>query len=86
VDLLCALLSAYYVALFARIILSWFPIRPGGAMAQVFSILYAVTEPVLGPVRRAVPPIGPGIDVSPIIVIFGLQILAQVLFRCSLGF
>jgi YggT family protein len=83
---LCALLNLYLIALFGRIILSWFPIHPGGVMAQVFSVLYTITEPVLGPVRRAIPPIGPGIDVSPIIVIFGLQILAQVLLGCSLGF
>jgi YggT family protein len=83
--LLCALLQAYFFALFARIILSWFPIQPGGVMAQVFSFLYTITEPVLGPVRRIVPPIGGGIDISPIIVFIGIQVLASVLFRCSLG-
>jgi len=44
----------------------------------VFSFLYTITEPLLGPVRRAIPPLrmgGMGIDLSPIIVIFGLQIL-----------
>jgi len=44
-----------------------------------------VTEPVLGPVRRAIPPIGMGgmgFDLSPIIVIFGVQILERVVFGC----
>jgi YggT family protein len=84
--LLCGLLNVYLIALFGRIILSWFPIRPGGAMAQVFSFLYTITEPVLGPVRRAIPPIGPGIDLSPIIVIFGFEIIAGSIFGCHLAF
>jgi len=83
--LVCSLLNLYLILLFARIILSWFPVSPGGAMAQIFSFLYTVTEPVLGPVRRAIPPIGMGgmgFDLSPIIVIFGVQILERVVFGC----
>ncbi len=71
----------YIYALFARIILSWFPVAPGGAMASVLSGLYSVTEPVLGPIRRAIPPLRIGamaLDLSPLIVLFVLQIvLAQ---------
>ncbi len=84
--LLCTILDLYLLALFARIILSWFPISPGGAMAQIFSILYTVTEPVLGPVRRAVPPIGGAFDISPIIVLFGIQIISGVILGCGPGF
>jgi len=83
--LVCSLLNLYLILLFARIILSWFPVSPGGTMAQIFSFLYTVTEPVLGPVRRAIPPIGMGgmgFDLSPIIVIFGVQILERVVFGC----
>ena len=83
--LVCKLFTLYLILLFARIILSWFPVSPGGAMAQIFSFLYTVTEPVLGPVRRAIPPIGMGgmgFDLSPIIVIFGVQILERVVFGC----
>ena len=83
--LLCLILNAYFIALFIRIILSWFPIQPGSAMAQIFSVLYTITEPVLGPVRRMIPPIGGGIDISPIIVFLGIQVLATVLFGCRVG-
>ncbi len=81
-NIVCLLLNAYLIALFARIILSWFPVSPGGAMAQIFSLLYTVTEPVLGPIRRAIPPIGMGgmgFDLSPIIVIIGMRIIAGIL-------
>ena len=45
--LVCSLLNIYLILIFARIILSWFPVSPGGALAQIFSFLYTVTEPVL---------------------------------------
>ena len=80
--IVCTLLTFYLLAVFARIILSWFPLQPGGGMAQVFSLLYAVTEPVLGPVRRIIPPIGMGIDISPIIVILGIQVFAGIVLDC----
>jgi len=79
--LVCSLLNIYLILIFARIILSWFPVSPGGALAQIFSFLYTVTEPVLGPIRRAIPPIGMGgmgFDLSPIIVIVGVQIISRV--------
>ena len=77
-SLLCNLISLYLLAVFARIILSWFPIPPGSPFAAIFSVLYNITEPVLGPLRRMIPPLGfggMGLDLSPIIVIFGARIL-----------
>jgi YggT family protein len=73
-DLLCSLIDVYFIVLFARIILSWFPMQPGTALASIASIIYQVTEPVMGPVRRLIPTIGM-IDISPIVVFFGLRIL-----------
>ena len=73
-DLLCSLISVYYIILLARVFLSWFPLQPGTAMASIASIVYQLTEPVMGPVRRLIPSIGM-IDISPIVVFIGLQIL-----------
>ena len=84
-EILCLVIQVYFIALFARIILSWFPVSPGSVVAQIFSFLYSITEPVLGPVRRMIPPIGMGIDISPIIVILGIQILAAILLDCRVG-
>jgi YggT family protein len=86
VAILCTILDLYLIALFARIILSWFPISPGGFMAQAFSFLYTITEPVLGPVRRAIPPIGGAFDISPIVVLLGIQILSGLVLGCGPGF
>ncbi len=85
-EILCRVGQLYILAMIARIILSWFPVSPGGIMASVFSFLYGITEPVLGPVRRMLPPVGiggMGLDLSPIIVLLVLQILVLPVI-CSL--
>jgi YggT family protein len=68
------------LVIFARSILSFFPIRFDSPLAPVVAFLHRITEPVLAPVRRALPPMG-GLDLSPLVVIIGLQILAGVLVR-----
>ena len=77
-EAICLLISIYLLAVFARILMSWFPITPGSALASVYSVLFSITEPVLGPLRRAIPPVRIGmaaIDLSAIIVLIGGRIL-----------
>ena len=76
--LVCRLLDVFVIAVIARIILSFFPISPNTAMSSVYSVLYNVTEPVMGPLRRVVPTIGM-FDLSPMIIIFGVRILQAVI-------
>ncbi len=86
-NILCLVLQLYVVVLFARILMSWFPISPGSPMATVFSVLYNLTEPVLGPVRRLLPPMsfgGMGFDLSPIVVTLAIQFLLVPLL-CTRG-
>lgn len=81
-SLFCALLQVYIFIVFARIVLSWFPATSEGAMGGVQSVLYSVTEPVLGPLRRAIPPLragGMGIDLSPLVLVIGVQIIQRIL-------
>lgn len=69
-------LQLYLYALFARIILSWFPISGQSPLASVYRFLYTITEPVLAPIRRLIPPIGMGgmgLDLSPIVVLIALE-------------
>ena len=76
--LICRLLDAYLIVMFARIILAWFPVEPGSGLASVYGFLYAITEPVLGPIRRVIPPLGMGgmgLDLSTLVVFFGISIL-----------
>src|SRR5213079_2934893 len=73
---------------FVRVILSWFPISPDSPMASVYRFVYAITEPVLGPIRRMMPGIGVGgmgLDLSPIVVLLLIQFIAiPVLVRMHL--
>ena len=74
-DVVCALLIAYILILFGRMIFSWMPPTSGGT-ATVARLLYDLTEPVLAPLRRVIPPVGM-FDLSFTVLVFGLLILWQ---------
>ena len=76
-------LQLYTFVLLARILMTWIPnLDPYNPIAQ---FLLQVTEPVLEPARRLIPPIGM-MDISPIVVFFGIQILARILQDMALRF
>lgn len=67
------LFYALYIAIFGRIIMSF--IDQTGQM-RITQILYEITEPVLGPLRRIIPTIGM-FDFSPMIALLLLQFLQR---------
>ena len=75
-QLLDSIISLYLWCLFIFVILSWL-INFGIVNTQnrfiylVMDFLYKITEPPLRPIRRFVPNFG-SIDISPIILVFGL--------------
>jgi YggT family protein len=73
IDLLFTLL---YLAIMARIILSWFRFDP---YHPVSVFLYRVTEPILSFFRGIIPPVGM-LDLSPIVAIIVLGIVQQLLY------
>ena len=71
-DTICLILNLFWLVILARMIMSWVRITTGTPVASIYSVIFSVTEPVLGPLRRLIPPVRMGmaaIDVSPIIVI-----------------
>jgi YggT family protein len=74
VTILCALFTVFIVILAARAVLSWFPVRPGTAMAQINGILFDLTEWALRPLRRVIPPAGM-FDLSFLVLFFIIIIL-----------
>ncbi|MEZ5216748.1 MAG: YggT family protein [Ilumatobacteraceae bacterium] len=72
------LIQLYLIAIIVRIALSWFPLQPGGVAAQVAGVLRRITDPVLEPLRRVIPPLG-GLDLSPLVAIIGIQVIAGLL-------
>lgn len=81
-SILCLLVNLYVIAILGRIILSWFPAARSSVVGSLTEFLHAITEPVLGPVRRVLPPIGV-FDLSPLIVLLGLQIIARAALGCT---
>jgi len=79
VDVFFTLLS---LAILARVLLSWVRVS---SYHPAVDFLYRVTEPILAPLRRAIPPIGM-IDISPAIALILVQIVQQILVAIIRGF
>ncbi|MGH8550901.1 MAG: YggT family protein [Methylococcales bacterium] len=75
-ELMGLLINIYVVVILVQVVLSW--VNPG-AYNAVTSLIYYLTEPLLGTVRKLIPPLG-GIDFSPLVVLIGLQLVKMVLF------
>jgi YggT family protein len=82
--IIALVVEVYVIALVVRALLSWVPVRPGSPVTGITRVLDKITEPVLRPVRRILPPIragGMGIDLSIIIVILVAEIVVLPLLR-----
>lgn len=80
--LLALVLQFWLIAVFVRIVLSWFPVTSGGALASINHALGAITDPVLRPVRAMLPPVrigGAGLDLSPMVVLLVGSVLLRVI-------
>lgn len=77
-SILNGLFNVLYVILLARIIVSWFPARPGSILIDIYEVLYAITEPFLAPLRRIIPPMGM-LDLSPLVLLLLLRLFRSLL-------
>ena len=75
------LVNIYFFALLAMIILSW--VAPGSNHPAIH-LLYQVTEPVMAPFRKALPPMG-GMDFSPILVFILINVIQIALRHMAAG-
>jgi YggT family protein len=75
-ELLVAAITLYEGLILLRAIVSWF--APPDSTHPAIELLKRVTDPVLEPVRKALPATG-GIDLSPLIVLIGLELLKRFL-------
>jgi YggT family protein len=66
----------YVLILFLRAILSWFPFDPSSPLNPVRRIIFTITEPVLAPFRRLIPPIGM-LDISFLVAIIVVQLIVS---------
>ena len=69
--------NIYFVLIFVRIILSFIPV----GLPRLRLFIFDVTEPLLAPIRKIVPPMGGMFDLSPIILYLILELLVEVVTR-----
>lgn len=70
-ELFMLLINIFLISIVVQVILSW--INPG-TYSPVNSLLYSLTNPILKPIQRVIPPLS-GIDLSPLFAIIGLQVI-----------
>ncbi|PIZ00569.1 YggT family protein [bacterium (Candidatus Howlettbacteria) CG_4_10_14_0_8_um_filter_40_9] len=63
--------NALYLLIFVRVVMSWIPNLQSGKFAE---FVLEITDPVLKPIQKIIPNLG-GIDISPIVAFFLLQLL-----------
>jgi YggT family protein len=72
-------LYLFLICLIIRGVFSWIEPAPRN---RVHRLTFDITEPVIAPVRRLVPPMG-GFDISFIIVFFAVTLLLQLVQRAG---
>lgn len=78
--ILILILQIYFYAVLAWVILSWIPTTSDHPLGRVNVFLDRIIYPVILPLRRVIPPlrIGGGmLDLSPIVLIIGIQLLIR---------
>ena len=78
IGLVIAAVRIYMLVIFVRAMFSWLP--PRHRQNELYAFVFAITEPVIRPVRKILPPMG-GMDFSPLAVLVLLQVLSHVLIR-----
>jgi len=66
----------YEFLILIRVLLSWVNVSPFHPLVR---ILYRLTDPLLKPLQRIIPPIGGTVDISPVVALILLYIVQRVL-------
>lgn len=81
-DVICIFLLAFQFVFLLRMVMSFFPISTGSTAASVRDLAVVVTDPVLLPLRRSLPPLPGGLagfGLAEILVLIALRVLETIL-------
>jgi YggT family protein len=81
-QLICTLLNIYALVVLAWVILSWVQVSSTHPLGRVQVFLDRLIYPLILPLRRVLPPLrlgGAMIDLSPLVLIFGVQIIRRII-------
>jgi YggT family protein len=81
------LFQVYEFLLLIRVLLSWINIDPRRPAIDhpLVQILVRITDPVLAPLRRLIPPIGGTVDISPVVALIVLEVVRRILVSVLVG-
>ncbi len=82
VEIIIFVLQIYFYAVLAWVILSWIPTSSTHPLGKVSVFLDRIIYPVILPLRRVIPPLRLGggmLDLTPIVLLIGINILIRVL-------
>ena len=69
----------YILILIVRAVLSWFPYSPDSPLNPVRRVVITLTEPVLAPFRRIIPPVGM-LDLSFLVALIVVWLVVNFVF------
>lgn len=79
VGVLYFIINIYYYAIIASIIMSFVMLFSGNMNPHpILRVIWQLTEPVMAPVRKVIPPMG-GLDFSPIVIFIAIQLIQSFL-------
>jgi len=73
-DILSLFITLFSASIIIQVILSW--VAPHNSYNPITPLISRMNAPLLNPIKRLLPPMG-GLDLSPLVAIIGLQILAM---------
>ncbi len=80
-NFITVLFNILSIAIVVRVLLSWFNVDP---FNPIIAFLDQITEPILSPLRRVIPPIGM-MDITPIVAVVLLQVVEWILLSLVAG-
>ena len=80
VTIISFLFQFYAILILIRVVLTWINVNPYGTSVDhpAVQLLRRITDPVLVPLQRVIPPIGGTLDISPIIALFVIEIARRI--------
>ena len=70
--------TVLYFGILARVLMSWIKVGPGSPFVPLLRLIYAITEPIMGPIRRVLPKTGM-FDFSPIVALLLLDLIRRMI-------
>jgi len=81
VGVLHFIIMVYYYAIIGSIIMSFVMMFSGNMNPHpILRLIWQLTEPVMGPIRKIVPPMG-GLDFSPIFIFIGIGLIRNIIYQ-----